>query len=62
MRAQFKADWNLDLEQRVNGNTPWSRDMQRLVTALSVVDNNGPATVGGGGQPLQPLAPPLTLP
>lgn len=56
-RTQFKADWNLDLEQRVNSNTPWSRDMQRLVTALWVVDNNTSTSIGGGGTPRQPLAP-----
>lgn len=58
-RAEFKADFGFDLEQRVNSNTVWSRDIARLVQALYLVDNNGPASIGGGGAPLQPLAAPL---
>lgn len=59
-RAEFKADFGFDLEQRVNSNTAWSRDMARLVQALYLVDNNGPTSIGGGGVPLQPLALPLS--
>src|SRR5262249_48642258 len=55
LRNQFKADFGMDLEQRVNSNTPWSRDMQRLVQALYLVANNGLTSIGGGGTPLQPL-------
>lgn len=58
-RTQFKADWGFEFEQRVRENTPWVRDMQRIVQALSVVTNNGPSTIGGGGTLLQPLAPEL---
>jgi hypothetical protein len=57
--TQFQGDWGFPMEQRVNSNSPWSRDMQRLMTALNVVDNNSPTTIGGGGTPLQPLAPAL---
>jgi F5/8 type C domain len=32
-------------------------DLRELVTALHVVSNNGPTSVGGGGTPRQPLAP-----
>jgi hypothetical protein len=57
MHAQFKADYGYDFEQRVNSNTTWSRDMQRLVEALHVVNNNSATSIGGGGTPRQPLAP-----
>lgn len=57
LREQFKADWGFDLEQRVINNTAWSRDMQRLVKALHVVNNNTASNIGGGGTPRQPLAP-----
>jgi hypothetical protein len=72
-RAQFRADYpelnpinpsepdSAPLEQRARDNTPWSRDMQRLMTALHVVTNNTPSSIGGGGTPRQPLAPPLAL-
>ena len=38
---------------------PSYRDTVRIVTALAMVDNNGPSSVGGGGTPRQPLAPPI---
>jgi hypothetical protein len=44
---------------KVVNNTPWRRDMQKLVQALYVVNNNTPTTIGGGGTPRQPLAPPI---
>jgi hypothetical protein len=55
--AQFKADWGLNMNGRVRDNTPWTRDIQRLVKALHVVANNSPSSIGGGGTPRQPLAP-----
>lgn len=56
---QFKADWGFPIEGRVRDNTPWTRDFQKLITALHVVDNNTVNTIGGGGTPLQTLAPAL---
>jgi hypothetical protein len=43
----------------VQDNTAWRRDMQKIVTALSVVNNNTATTIGGGGTPRQPLAAPI---
>lgn len=57
--AEFQKDWGFAMEQRVNNNTPWVRDIQRLVKALSVVTNNTASTIGGGGTPKQPLAAPI---
>lgn len=57
--AEFKADWGFDMKQYVNSNNGWRRDMQKIVKALYVVDNNSPTTVGGGGVPRQPLAAPI---
>jgi hypothetical protein len=54
---QFQADYGFSFPQRVIDNTPFMRDVQRLMKALNVVDNNGPSSIGGGGTPLQPLAP-----
>lgn len=64
--TQFQSDYGYAFDQRVNisGGTSaasaWVRDMQRLVTALQVVSNNSPTTVGGGGTALQPLADPIS--
>jgi hypothetical protein len=41
---------------------PLYADLVLTFQALHVVDNNGPATVGGGGTPLVPRAPPLCPP
>ena len=35
-------------------------DVMALFGTLAVVDNNGPESIGGGGEPLVPLAPPVT--
>jgi hypothetical protein len=58
-RDQFKSDWGFALEQRVRDASPWVRDIQRIRHVLRVVDNNAADRVGGGGTPLQPLAPAL---
>jgi hypothetical protein len=61
-RAQFKADWGFDMAQKLVDNSPWRRDMQKLVQALHVVNNNSARSIGGGGAPRQPLAAPLAPP
>lgn len=61
-RTQFKNDWGYALEARVRDNTPWVRDMQKIVTNLALVNNNSSTTVGGGGTPRQPKAPELVVP
>lgn len=58
-RAEFKADWGFDMLQKVANNTAWRRDMQKIVQALAVVNNNSPTSIGGGGTPRQPLADPI---
>jgi hypothetical protein len=35
-------------------------DLQKVFSLLAVVDNNGPSSIGGGGTPRQPLAPPFS--
>lgn len=37
----------------------WRDEINRLVVALHVVDNNAPGRIGGGGTPRQTLAPPF---
>jgi hypothetical protein len=58
VRDEFQRAWGFALtpEER---DTPWARDMDRLFTALHVVDNNAPGSIGGGGTPRAPLAPPF---
>ena len=57
-RQQFQSDWGYPFD--TGGTTgAFARDVAALIAALAVVDDNGPTSIGGGGAPLQPLAPPL---
>ncbi|MCP2193838.1 hypothetical protein LX14_001528 [Williamsia deligens] len=47
----FRREHGFPFAQRVRDNTPWSRDVQRIMVALAVVDDNGPTSIGGGGTP-----------
>lgn len=54
--ADFAALYNLSLD---TSGGPWYDDLLAIFRALHVVVNNGNASVGGGGEPGQPLAPPI---
>jgi hypothetical protein len=53
---EVKSKYGLELSGKKG---PLYDDRARLVQALMIVDNNGPNSVGGGGKPRRPLAPPL---
>jgi hypothetical protein len=57
--TQFESDYGYAFTARPSDDSPWWRDIGRLRQALMAVDNNSSTSVGGGGTPLQPLAPPL---
>ena len=61
------AGWDyhyLTVDTAAVGTFPWTRteqaEVNRVFGALSVVANNAPTTVGGGGRPRRPLLPALT--
>ena len=58
--AQFQADWGFPLATAGVGGAGWGASVQTIIKNLAVVTNNGPSSIGGGGTPLQPLAPPLS--
>jgi len=58
-RDQFRADYGYEFVTNAGANTPWSRDLEKLIRQLNVVDNNSSSSIGGGGMPRQPLALPL---
>ena len=41
------------------GGNIYFEDMMKVIEALHVITNNGPNSIGGGGTPRQPLAPPF---
>ena len=57
---EFEEDYGYPMMQRVrNEENPWMRDLQKLLPLLAVVNNNSATSIGGGGTPRQPLAPPF---
>ena len=56
---QFQQTWGYPFQAPAGSGTPWSHDINVILANLAVVANNGPASIGGGGTPLQPLAPPI---
>jgi hypothetical protein len=60
--AQFQSDWGFPMMVRFNAGSAWAQDIETIRTVLQVVNNNGPSSVGGGGTPLQPLAPQISAP
>lgn len=59
VRQEFRETYSLAIETQ---GGPWFRDMMKIFAALSVVNNNSPTSIGGGGTPRRPLLPPLPLP
>jgi hypothetical protein len=54
---EFKEDWGYDMVTQDKEGNPWFRDMIKIMKELHIVSNNGPESIGGAGEPLQPLAP-----
>jgi hypothetical protein len=57
--SQFQQTWGFPFEAPAGNGTPWSHDINVILANLAVVANNSPSSIGGGGTPLQPLAPPI---
>jgi len=55
---EFATSWGMPFVQ-TDRRHPWSVDMATIVTAVEVVDNNTPGSVGGGGTPRAPAPPPF---
>jgi len=56
---EFERVWGYPMVTPDITSSPWARDVHRIFSNLHVVVNNGPDSVGGGGTPRVPLAPPL---
>ena len=44
-----------------NADNAWAQDLELIFTNLQVINNNSASSIGGGGTPSQPLAPPFCL-
>ena len=54
---EFQAYYNYSFN--TSPNSPFYNDLLLIFQNLAIVINNSPTSIGGGGTPLQPLAPPL---
>ncbi len=59
VKDEFKEAWGFSMSTS-NQNSAWAKDMRKIYTNLHVVVNNGPDSIGGGGDPRVPLAAPLS--
>eukprot|EP01084_Bolivina_argentea_P025787 47950_1 len=56
VKPEFEEYWGYEFEA-TEGN--WYEDVVKVFQQLKIVINNNVTTIGGGGEPLQPLAPPI---
>lgn len=54
---EFEAAYGFPFDARPG--SPFYADLLAIFQALEIVVNSSPSTIGGGGSPLQPLAPPI---
>ncbi|MBN2009479.1 T9SS type A sorting domain-containing protein [candidate division KSB1 bacterium] len=59
VKDEFKKAWGFSMSAS-NQNSAWAKDMRKIYTNLHVVVNNGPDSIGGGGEPRVPMAKPLS--
>ena len=57
---EFKEKYGWDFVSTDKASNPWLRDCMKIIQHLYIVENNRKSTPGGGGEPLQPLAPPFS--
>ena len=55
--AEFTALYGYGITASSSSSSAWANDVKKLLAALYVVSNNSATNIGGGGTPLQPLAP-----
>ncbi|MGA7988217.1 MAG: carboxypeptidase-like regulatory domain-containing protein, partial [Candidatus Dormiibacterota bacterium] len=61
--GEFDTAWGYPFETcTADADAQWSHDIETIFKNLSIVKNNGEFSIGGGGTPIVPLAPPLAPP
>ncbi|MEX2246008.1 MAG: PA14 domain-containing protein [Dehalococcoidia bacterium] len=58
VEVEFQQQFGYAFEQSSTTHN-WSRDLQTVWSNMQVITNSGSSSVGGGGAPLVPLAPPI---
>ncbi len=58
--VDFQKTYGYEPRGGAAGNEAFAADVRKIVTALDLVANNAPDSVGGGGMPRRDLAPPFS--
>jgi len=56
----FEKAWGFSFIT-VKDDSPWARDIEKIYFNLYLIVNNGPNSIGGGGNRHQPLAPEISI-
>jgi hypothetical protein len=56
-KAKYGYDFNIYWDTGSLRQSPFFKDMDKIITQLNVITNNTPTNIGGGGTPRAPLAP-----
>ncbi len=56
-KAKYGHDFNIYWDTGSLRQSPFFKDMDKIITQLNVITNNTPDNIGGGGTPRQQLAP-----
>ncbi len=56
------GSYAFEVEAGAERDLPSATELNQLIQLLQIVDNNGPDSIGGGGKPRVPYAPPLGTP
>ena len=59
VEEEFIAAYGYEFSTSANNNNPFYQDFIKLFQSLNIITNNSPDSIGGGGTPRSPLAPPL---
>jgi hypothetical protein len=62
VETEFQTAYGYSMEPQRKDNNPYYTDFMKLVQNLSVITNNQPTTIGGGGHRRAPIAPRLVAP
>lgn len=59
VEREAELEYEAATGRTINDDTALNEDFNKIIAAVEAVDNNSSISIGGGGTPRQPLAPPL---
>lgn len=59
-KSEYGYDFDIHWKRDGDRNQPFFKDLDKIIPLLSIVSNNRPKSIGGGGNPRQSYAPPFS--